>query len=139
MKIQGAARLALLATTAVACTAVFAQGRTDLGKREYDANCAVCHGKDGKGGGPYVDALKRSPPDLTTMAKRNGGMFPVARAFDVIEGAGPGHGTRDMPIWGQKYSIDAAAYYLDVDYDQRAVVRARILTLVEYLNRLQAK
>lgn len=129
----GALALALLSAPALA------QQRVDLGKREYDSNCATCHGTDGKGGGVYVEFLKRSPPDLTTMAKRNGGVFPLARAYEVIEGAGPGHGTREMPIWGRDYSVKAAEYYVDVPYNQEAVVRARILALAEYLSRLQAK
>lgn len=113
--------------------------RVDLGKREFDNNCAACHGRDGKGSGSITDLLKRSPPDLSTMAKRNGGIFPVARAYDVIEGAGAGHGGRDMPIWGQEYSVKAAEYYVDVPYDRESYVRGRILALVEYLNRLQVK
>ncbi len=129
----GALALALLSASAMA------QQRVDLGKREYDTNCAACHGVDGKGNGVYVEFLKRSPPDLTTMAKRNGGVFPLARAYEVIEGAGPGHGTREMPIWGKDYSVKAAEYYVDVPYNQEAVVRARILALAEYLSRLQAK
>jgi mono/diheme cytochrome c family protein len=131
-----AAGLACFALSAVAQQAA---QRTDVGKREYDNNCAACHGRDGKGGGPYADLLKRSPPDLTLMAKGNGGVFPMARAYEVIEGAGPGHGGRDMPIWGQDYSVKAAEYYMDVPYDSAAYVRARLLALVEYLNRLQVK
>ena len=48
MKIQQAAKLLLLGLTATACTLALAQGRPDLGKREYDTNCAVCHGLDAK-------------------------------------------------------------------------------------------
>lgn len=113
--------------------------RVDIGKREFDNNCAVCHGKSGKGDGPYADLLKKSLPDLTTLAKRNGGVFPLARTYEVIDGAGPGHGTREMPLWGQDYSVKAAEYYMDVPYDSQAYVRARILALAEYLNRLQVK
>lgn len=116
-----------------------AQQRVDLGQREYDNNCAVCHGKNGKGGGVYADMLKRSPPDLTTMTKRNGGVFPLARAYEVIEGAGAGHGSRDMPVWGQECNVRAAEYYMEAPYDAEAYRRARILALAEYLNRLQAK
>jgi mono/diheme cytochrome c family protein len=135
VEFKGLLTVGLIAVSAVAV----AQGRVDVGKREYDNNCAVCHGANGKGGGPYVELLKRSPPDLTTLAKTNGGIFPVNRAYEVIEGAGAGHGTRDMPIWGQAYSIKAAEYYVDVPYNQEAFVRSRILALIEYLNRLQAK
>jgi mono/diheme cytochrome c family protein len=135
-------RILWLAVLAGACSIAAAQQtaqRLDIGKREFDNNCAVCHGRDAKGAGPYADLLKRSPPDLTTMSRRNAGVFPLSQAYDVIEGAGPGHGGRDMPIWGQDYSIKAAEYYIDMPYDSQAYVRSRILALAEYLSRLQAK
>jgi mono/diheme cytochrome c family protein len=129
----------LAAALLVAGTAVLAQGRVDLGKREYDSNCASCHGSDGKGSGTYVDFLKRTPTDLTMMSKRNGGVFPISRVYEVIDGAGVGHGSRDMPVWGQDYRVKAAEYYVDVPYDSEVFVRTRILALTEYLSRLQAK
>lgn len=139
MKIQQAAKLLLLGLTATACTVVFAQARPDLGKREYDNNCAACHGSDAKGKGIYNDYLKTDAPDLTTLARRNGGVFPVARTFETIEGAGKGHGTRDMPIWGREYKVRAGEYYVDVPYNPDAFVSGRILALIEYLNKLQVK
>jgi mono/diheme cytochrome c family protein len=135
-------KTAALALGAIACALALpamAQGGKDLGKREYDANCASCHGADGKGNGPYVELLKRSPPDLTTMAKRNGGVFPVSVAFDVIEGRGRGHGSSDMPVWGRDYKVQAGEYYVDVPYNPEVYVRTRILALIEYLSRLQVK
>lgn len=139
MQVEGWTRIAAVAALALGTGVVMAQQRVDVGKREYDNNCAACHGTNGKGNGPYAELLRKSPPDLTAMAKRNGGVFPMARAYEVIEGGGVGHGTRDMPIWGQDYSIKAAEYYMDVPYNPEAYVRTRILALVEYLNRLQAK
>lgn len=132
--------LRLLAPVLMLCSAaVLAQTRVDIGKREYDNNCVTCHGADGKGTGAYADFLKRTPPDLTTMTRRNGGVFPISSVYAVIEGAGQSHGTRDMPIWGQDYRLRAADYYVDVPYDPEVFVRGRILALAEYLNRLQAK
>lgn len=136
-RIRITAALALGLT--LAGTAALAQQTTDLGKREYDSNCASCHGADGKGAGPFVEFLKRSPPDLTTLARRNGGVFPVARAYEVIEGAGPGHGTRDMPVWGRDYRVQAGEYYVDVPYDPAVYARMRMLALVDYLARMQGK
>ncbi|MGL6108834.1 MAG: c-type cytochrome [Rubrivivax sp.] len=123
----------------VAGTSVLAQGKADLGKREYDSNCASCHGVDGKGTGAYVDFLKRTPTDLTMLTKRNGGVYPISRVYEVIDGGGVGHGTRDMPVWGQDYRVKAGEYYVDVPYDSEVFVRTRILGLTEYLSRLQAK
>jgi len=136
-RIRNAAALTL--GLALAHTAALAQPATDLGQREYDSNCASCHGRDGKGAGPFVEFLKRSPPDLTTLARRNGGVFPVARTYEVIEGAGPGHGSRDMPIWGRDYRVQAGEYYVDVPYDPAVYARTRMLALVDYLARIQAK
>jgi hypothetical protein len=59
------------------------------------------------------------------------------RLYEVVEGAGvPAHGSRDMPVWGREYSMQDAQ---SGAYDSPAVVRARILTLLEYLSRIQAK
>jgi mono/diheme cytochrome c family protein len=126
------------ALSSLAATAV-AQPKADLGKREYDGKCAVCHGKDGKGGGPYAELLKRPLPDLTTLAKRNNGVFPVSRTYEVIEGAGPGHGTREMPVWGMDYSVQAVEQLPDLPYNQAMFVRTRIMALLEYLNQIQVK
>lgn len=40
------------------------------GQEMFTSYCAVCHGTDGKGSGPAASALKVSPSDLTTLAKR---------------------------------------------------------------------
>ena len=48
-RIRITAALALGLT--LAGTAALAQQTTALGKREYDSNCASCHGADGKGDG----------------------------------------------------------------------------------------
>lgn len=140
-------RLALrfVAGTATVCfmASAFAQGKSepmDFGKKEFEANCASCHGTSGKGNGPITDLLKKSPPDLTQLTKKNGGVFPMERLYKVIEGSEvAAHGTRDMPIWGYDYRVQAAEYYMDVPYDPQAYVRARILALLEYINRLQVK
>lgn len=133
-----------LALGALLCSsAVLAQQpRQDLGKREFDANCASCHGVNGKGNGPFVELLRRSPPDLTNLSKANQGVFPMDRLYQVIDGANvPSHGSRDMPIWGHDFKVQDAEYYLEARgrYDPAALVRARILTLLEYINRLQVK
>ncbi len=137
MNIVAAAVCALLIAPALAQT----KGeKVDAGKREFDANCASCHGASGKGNGPVSDLLKKSPPDLTSLAKSNGGVLPIARLYDVIEGSGvQAHGSRDMPVWGRDYRIQAGEHYGEVPYDPEAYVRVHILMLLDYLNRIQAK
>jgi mono/diheme cytochrome c family protein len=118
--------------------------KADPGKREYENSCALCHGKDGKGAGAITDLLKKAPTDLTTLAKKNHGVFPFDRVYAVIDGREMvrAHGDRDMPAWGDRYSSDsvkAAEYYMDVPYDAEMYARARILSLIDYLDRIQGK
>lgn len=127
---------------ASAC-AISASGadRLDIGKIEYEQSCATCHGMDGKGKGSIAQTFQLTVPDITTLAKRNGGVFPVSRVYDVIDGREEvkAHGSREMPIWGKYYSLTAAPRYDDYAYNPEAAVRGRILALTDYLHRLQQK
>lgn len=132
--------IAGLASTASAQT----KQKFDLGKREFDSNCAVCHGAKGKGDGSYSDLLKRPAADLTVLKKNNGGVFPFERVYASIDGRDmiKSHGDSEMPVWGRDYSTQtarAAEYFIDVPYDAEMYVRSRILALIDYLNQLQAK
>ena len=49
------------------------------GKRLYRVHCLACHGETGQGDGPMKDQLDMIIPDLTTIATRNDGEFPVDR------------------------------------------------------------
>src|ERR1700687_6219272 len=69
------------------------------GKDMYTAYCAVCHGTDGKGGGPAASALKVPATDLSLLSKNNGGKYPAMKVESSIRGesALPAHGSKDMP------------------------------------------
>jgi mono/diheme cytochrome c family protein len=96
----------------------------------YRAYCASCHGKNGKGNGPVAPALKVRAPDLTLIAKKNGGEFPVARVRRIIMGEGmiASHGSREMPVWGPIF------HQVEADVDRGPV---RIENLVKYLESIQ--
>lgn len=117
-------------------------GHRDFGQREFQRSCASCHGATGRGDGVLVEFLRRSPPDLTRLARNNQGVFPMQRLYDMIEGGTvAAHGSRDMPVWGTQYRLEDAEYHMDAatPYDPEALVRTRILGLLEYLNRLQVR
>ncbi len=114
----------------------------DIGQSNFKMSCASCHGPDGKGNGPVSSQLKVPPPDLTILAKKNNGVFPVSRVYEIIDGRQPllAHGTRDMPVWGFQYTLEQPAQgYPAAWLDPEAAVRARILSVIDYLNRLQQK
>ena len=115
----------------------------DVGKREYENNCAVCHGMTGKGNGPYAGIIDTKVPDMTVLQKNNNGVFPFDRVYQTIDGRMEvkAHGTRDMPIWGNEYNDKAAEYYSDYlrDYSAKGFIRGRILALVNHIYSLQSK
>ena len=101
------------------------------GKDSFAAYCAVCHGADGKGGGPAVPALKVPVPDLTTMAKRHGKYDEVA-VQNQIRGTSkmpPAHGSVEMPIWGPLFKSQGS--------DHAALLRVR--NLAAYVGTIQVK
>lgn len=126
---------------AVCINSTFAQTKgqqIDLGKREFEANCASCHGISGKGDGPMREFLTRPPADLTILSRNNAGVFPTQRLYEVIDGRRvPSHG-REMPVWGREYKVKDAPM-ADEPWDAEMYVRTRIMALLDYLSRLQSK
>ena len=120
----------------------------DVGKTEYRSSCAACHGIDAKGDGPLSKNLKISPADLTILAKKNNGVFPVNTVYKIIDGRSSisSHGTREMPIWGYQFTPPQAFSLKPLDdylYSPRAstegAVYGRIMAIIDYLVRIQEK
>jgi cytochrome c553 len=77
-----------------------------LGKDDYVADCARCHGLDGKGRVPEMRAVRGYiSVDLTQLSKKNDGQFPRQEVYDAIDGRKrfPAHFIGDMSTWGLKY------------------------------------
>lgn len=106
------------------------------GKKVYDQNCLVCHGREAKGDGVASSLLTVKPADLTQIAKRAGGTFPFWKVYGIIDGREEtkGHGTRDMPIWGAEFRTQASSSPM-----AESQARGRVLELVYYLQSIQAK
>jgi mono/diheme cytochrome c family protein len=103
------------------------------GRDLFRAYCAACHGTDARGGGPAAAPLKTKPPNLTRIAERRGGVFPLADVERFISGeqaSAETHGQREMPIWGPILS--------QVQRD-RDLGKVRIRNLAKYLESLQVR
>lgn len=99
----------------------------------YQAYCAVCHGKDGRGNGPAASALKTPASDLTTLAQRNGGKFDSLAVQNLIVGQDrllAAHGSKDMPIWGPVFK--------GISRDD-AGAALRVTNLVKHIESMQVK
>jgi mono/diheme cytochrome c family protein len=103
------------------------------GKEMFKAYCATCHGANAKGDGPAAAALKVPPPDLTVLAKNNGGKFPADRISSILRGRATvtAHGNQDMPVWGPVFWRMSGGH--------EAEVQQRIVNLTHYIESLQAK
>lgn len=105
------------------------------GEIEYQNYCAVCHGVDGKSQGPMGRFLTLRPADLTLLSKKNSGTFPFWQTYRAIDGREEirGHGTREMPLWGDRFRSQAGGS----DSGSRAQAAGRLLGLVFYLQHIQ--
>jgi len=135
--------LMIAMSAAIGMTDVASAQGIELGKNEYLKSCASCHGVTGKGDGPVIKSLIKPPPDLTKLSEANKGVFPFSRVFDVIDGriAIMIHGTRDMPVWGEVYMREWKSG-LPLNFSKElaeAMVRIRMLMLIEYIASLQGK
>ena len=106
----------------------------DDGKEMFISYCAVCHGMDGRGAGPAAAALKKSPADLTQLARKNNGQFPAQRVSLVLT-SGPAemlsHGSKEMPVWGRLFKSMGSG--------NEGVARLRVGNLTDYVKSIQAK
>jgi mono/diheme cytochrome c family protein len=111
--------------------------KQSYGETEYMNSCAACHGPHGKGDGPMAKELKTRPADLTVLQRKNGGEFPYYKVFATIDGRYivPGHGNRDMPIWGRRFLEEGAKTLGPLGGE--ATAQERIHELTEYIASLQ--
>ena len=80
-----------------------APASTAYGQDLFVYYCASCHGRDARGGGPAAPSLKISPPDLTLITRRHGGVFPTTLVTALLTNGDrawlQSHGSKDMPVW----------------------------------------
>jgi mono/diheme cytochrome c family protein len=127
----------LLALLPIAGTAE-PRERTPLaesGEQLYVRHCAVCHGRSGKGDGPFRGILRVAPADLTGIAARRGGSFPDDEIASFVDGrlVPAAHGTREMPVWGRWLGAP-----ITEGEERDEAVRGEILAILEYLKTLQS-
>ena len=133
-------RNVFLIATAIVCLGFPAIASDDnvVGKELYGSYCAACHGDSGMGDGDMANVLTVPAPNLTLIAKKNGGEFPMLKVIHIIDGRSGlrAHGG-PMPLWGDVFSTNAGDPSLA--YTGEIMARGRVLSLAQYLETLQAK
>lgn len=104
------------------------------GQQMFTTYCAACHGADGRGNGPAASAMKIPPVDLTTLSKKNGGVFPSAHVSSVLQFGvkNPAHGSAEMPVWGDLMQTMSSS-----NRDPSVAMHQRIANLTDYLKQIQ--
>jgi mono/diheme cytochrome c family protein len=90
----------LLATAALIAAPVVATAQDyGFGAADYANSCAQCHGTTGMGDGIIAGFPDSPPSDLNKLQADNGGVFPVASIYALIDGSAASgvHGSAEMP------------------------------------------
>ena len=106
------------------------------GQLLYMENCASCHGATGRGDGPAASGLGTPPADLTRIAARRDGIWPMLEVMSIIDGYSRRTLQRDeMPIFDDFLKGDM----IDVDTGNglKAPMQANLIEMVNYLETLQ--
>ena len=100
--------------------------------------CAECHGKDAESIGPIAEMLAIEPPELTTLAERNGGKFPAEAVAKQIDGRiiAANHG--DMPVFGP-YLETEQSVAIKLPSGQPMMVTQHLADLISYLKTVQTE
>ncbi|MFM2355487.1 MAG: hypothetical protein RLZZ528_1223 [Pseudomonadota bacterium] len=105
------------------------------GQELFGQYCVTCHGTGAKGDGPVAGDLPRAPADLTTIAARNGGTFPMITVMSKIDGYTKGDDAA-MPELGVTLS-EGELVLTDLGDGTETPTPARLLALAEYLRSIQ--
>ena len=129
--------LPFLALAIAGCTPEPKAVGTDVetGAMLFAANCAACHGADGRGAGPASLGLGEAPPDLTRLTRQNKGRFPRAYVMEIIAGkVGADHPTAAMPEFG---TADLGRLVTVQSDGKEITVPAGMLAVANYIESIQ--
>ena len=116
----------------------YQQVATTIGEKLFDNNCAVCHGKDGKGDGPAASGLTKPVADLTVLSANNDGVYPHESVEKTI--AGKSRVTADGTIGMLNWEDELLALRPDWNSLRREeFAKKRIHYLAEHIESLQDK
>lgn len=108
----------------------------ERGAELFTAHCAACHGAEARGDGPMAEILAVAPPDLTGLAARAGGTFPLEQVVRSIDGRTMilSHGG-PMPLFGMILGGEPAV--IDAADGTPVITKAAVIDLAAWLEAIQ--
>lgn len=108
----------------------------ELGRENFLHYCATCHGLEARGNGPMAPVLTLQPVDLTQLAGRSGGEFPIFDVVARIDGRNPlvAHGS-PMPVYGDFF--EGKGVTIRDETGSLVMTSQPIVDLVAYLESIQ--
>ena len=127
-----------LAAPVIAVLALHACAPTtaNTGRAIYVDKCSVCHGPTGKGDGVLASELVTPPADLTRIAARRDGVWPMLEVMGIIDGYSTRYlpGT-EMPIYDEFLQGNLVTF--DTGNGIRQRTPAGLLAVAQYLETIQ--
>ncbi|WP_068115788.1 c-type cytochrome [Tropicimonas marinistellae] len=109
----------------------------DEGKVLFSDYCSKCHGDDAKGGGQAAAHLKTEPADLTRIAARRDGIWPMLEVMSIIDGYTKSTNPReDMPVVSEL--SEGPMVEFDTGNGLVTPIPARLIALARYLESVQS-
>jgi hypothetical protein len=111
-------------------------GAESTGRDLFVENCVYCHGKSGRGDGPNAGQLNTPPSDLTKIAERRDGVWPMLEIMSIIDGYSRNTLPReDMPVF--ESFLDNEMVEFDTGNGVDVLVPSKLVEIVYYLEAVQ--
>ncbi len=106
------------------------------GKLLYERNCVSCHGVTGRGDGPLSAGLGTAPADLTQIAARRDGVWPMLEVMSILDGYFRATNPReDMPVFDDFLDDDMVEF--DTGNGLTTLAPEKLIEVVNYLESIQ--
>jgi mono/diheme cytochrome c family protein len=106
------------------------------GRTVFMSSCASCHGVQGRGDGPLAAELEVKPADLTKIAARRDGLWPMVEVMSIIDGYHRRTIAREvMPIFGDLAEGDLVPF--DAGDGRMTPTPVKLIALANYLETIQ--